>query len=335
MRVISVFTVITVVSLVLATADTTKVDSSTVHSDVKLVSHNHVKRILRRHISNNNEERGVAEKVDDLATKLDDVTGISKLDDVVPKAKKISRLDVIAKHLGELSEKAALANKLSSKYDDAGFLSLPTLRQLDEIENLRATDIVRYSKTNGKSLRKEIPDFAGKKTAPEKYLTAHVGRDQQRYGLDDSRLLASAVVYDPATERVLLISSTNPNKNDFLSIKGGWDHGENIEKATLREVIEEGGVRAGLMHNLGEMKFSEGKNKYTYYSYLVKSNTVYDDWAESSRYRIWVPFDDAIVMVSKRDHMVKVVKQAKEVAAKIKRGELDEVDPKLLKFTLD
>ncbi|OWZ02474.1 RxLR effector protein [Phytophthora megakarya] len=256
MRALSVFTLITVASLALLIADSTKLDSAMVHSDIKTiplsvdVDHSQVKRTLRRYISNDNEERGmvgnvdaVATKLDDVATKLDDVTGISKFDDMVTKTKKLPQLDLIAKHLDEIAEKSALGTKLSSRYKNADRLSLPTLRQLDEIEKLRATDIATYSKKDGKSMRRIIPDFPGKKTAPAKFLESHVGREQQRIGTDGSRLLASAVVYDPATERVLLISSSNPNKNDFLSIKGGWDHGESIEKATLREVMEEGGVR--------------------------------------------------------------------------------------------
>ncbi|OWZ04299.1 RxLR effector protein [Phytophthora megakarya] len=248
MRVLSVLTVITTVSFALVTAASTKFDAPTSRSDIELatrvsVDHNQVNRVLRRFIPND-EERGVVDKVDDVVTKLDDVTGIRKVDDATGKAKVTSHLDTLMlKNLHELSEQAALGIKLSSKYKNAGQLSLPTLRQLDEIEILKKADVAKYSKETGKSMRREIPDFPGKKTAPAKFLESHVGRDQQRYGADGSRLLASAVVYDPVTERVLLISSSNPNKNELLTIKGGWDYGENVEKAALREVMEEGGVR--------------------------------------------------------------------------------------------
>ncbi|POM68806.1 Hypothetical protein PHPALM_14984 [Phytophthora palmivora] len=103
----------------------------------------------------------------------------------------------------------------------------------------------------------------------------------------------------------------------------------------MREVIEEGGVNAQLLHGLGKSKFSEGDKKYTYYSYMMKSSTVYDDWAESARYRIWVSYDDAIALLAKRPHMVKVVEKAKKIDGKVKAGKLPEADRKMRKFTLD
>lgn len=81
--------------------------------------------------------------------------------------------------------------------------------------------------------------------APEKFMSSHVGRNTQRYGKDKSRWLSASVIArttDQGERQILLISSSNPTKSDSLLPKGGWDTGEKVKKAALREVIEEGGV---------------------------------------------------------------------------------------------
>ncbi|POM78640.1 Secreted RxLR effector peptide protein [Phytophthora palmivora] len=273
------------------------------------------------------EERGIAEKVDDAVTKLDDIAGKGK--GLTPKWNALFQ-----KNLDEFSGKTALANKLSNKYDNTIKMSMSTLKQLDDVETRRVKDIVRYSKETGASMHRVITPFPGMKTAPKKLMVSHVGRNNQRYGPDGSRLLSAAVVSRPKNQGggdVLLISSSNPNKGDWLLPKGGWDKGEDVERAALREVMEEG----GLLHNLGVTKFSEGEKKYTYYSYMMKSNTVYDDWAESARYRIWVSYDEAILLLGKRKHMVNVVEEAKKVAEKIKARNMPEADKDIQKITLN
>ncbi|POM68805.1 Secreted RxLR effector peptide protein [Phytophthora palmivora] len=342
MRVLYVSTLVTVLSIAVTavdSADSIKADVTTVQSNVELLSrvlainHKQVKRSLRRYIpgeldSADEEDRGALDKVDDIVTKLDDVAGKQKK--LTPKWDAL-----VKKNLEQLSTTGALAKKLSGKYEDAYKLSMSTLKQLDEIEKLRVNDIATYSKETGKSMRRTIEPFDGIKIAPKKFLESHVGRENQLYGKDGSRLLACGVVYRPETNEILLVSSSNPKKYQYLLMKGGWDNGEDVKRAALREVMEEGGVKAELMHGLGKTKFSEGDKKYAYYSYLMKANTVYDDWAESARYRVWASYDDAIVLLADRPHMVKVVKQAKKIAEKVKAGELPEKDRKMRKFTLD
>ncbi|POM81533.1 Hypothetical protein PHPALM_481, partial [Phytophthora palmivora] len=342
MRVQSVLFFIFIASTAFAAADSTTTSIATIQSDelssrVVIADHKQVKRSLRRYIpgeldSANEEDRGALDKVDDVVTKLDDVAGKQKK--LTPKWDAL-----VKKNLEQLSTMGALAKKLSGKYEDAYKLSLPTLKQLDEIEKLRVNDIATYTKESGKSMRRVIEPFDGIKIAPKKFLESHVGRDLQRYDpVDGSRLLSASVVSRPKNQGggdVLLISSSNPNKGDWLLPKGGWDKGEDVKRAAMREVIEEGGVNAQLLHGLGKSKFSEGDKKYTYYSYMMKSSTVYDDWAESARYRIWVSYDDAIALLAKRPHMVKVVENAKKIDGKVKAGKLPEADPKMRKFTLD
>ncbi|POM77584.1 Hypothetical protein PHPALM_5013 [Phytophthora palmivora] len=361
MRVQSVLLFVFIASTAFAAADSTTTNIATVQSNELsfrwiTADRKQVKRSLRRYDpdeldSEDEEDRGAFDKVDDVVTKLDDVAGKQQ--------QLTAKLDaLILKNLDEFSMTGDLAKKLSGKYEDAYKLSLPTLKQLDEIEILRVDDIATYSKETGKSMRRVIEPFNGIKIAPEKFLESHVGRDLQRYDpVDGSRLLSASVVSRPKSQGggdVLLISSSNPNKGDWLLPKGGWDKGEDVKRAAMREVIEEGGVRsklllryfvgcltrglqanAQLLHGLGKSKFSEGDKKYTYYSYMMKANTVYGDWAESVRYRIWVSYDDAIALLAKRPHMVNVVKEAKKINGKIKARDLPEADPKMRKFTLD
>ncbi|OWZ12981.1 RxLR effector protein [Phytophthora megakarya] len=126
-------------------------------------------------------------------------------------------------------------------------LSSGTMDQIRNVEKMRLSDLTTYVKVNGKSLRKKIPAFDGIKIAPEKYLGSNHGREGvQRLTKDNKRKLSAAVVSRPQElggGDVLLISSSNPTKNDWLLPKGGWDKGEDIQHAALREVIEEGGVR--------------------------------------------------------------------------------------------
>ncbi|ETL48573.1 hypothetical protein L917_01793 [Phytophthora nicotianae] len=67
----------------------------------------------------------------------------------------------------------------------------------------------------------------------------------------------------------------------------------------------------------------------------MKSNQIYDDWAESIRYRVWVTPDEAIVMLQKRPHMQEVVKRAKAMQNKITAGIKPELNPDLAKVKLD
>ncbi|KAG2856684.1 hypothetical protein PC113_g11356 [Phytophthora cactorum] len=166
-------------------------------------------------------------------------------------------------------------------------------------------------------MRRKITPFAGMELPDPKYLVSHVGHDMQRFDKKRwSRLLSSAVVMrtnEQGQHQIVFLSSSNPKKGDFLLPKGGWDKGEDIKKAALGEVIEEVGVNAQLAHGLGKVKFEDAGKKYTYFAYLMKANKIYDDWAESIRYRLWVLLDEAEVMLARRGQKVKVVKRAMAV----------------------
>ncbi|KAL3658663.1 hypothetical protein V7S43_016299 [Phytophthora oleae] len=304
-----------------------------------------VKRSLRRY--NGDEDRGALiglEKVDDALSKA------TKADDVVGKTGKASSKlkTLLLKNLHELAEHAKLTGRLSSSklYKDVALekMSLSTLRQLDDIEIVRMSDIkngIKGTKDTPNGMRRKMEHVIGG-VVPDKFLKSQIGRHDQRYGLDGSRLLSSAVVSRPAEQgggQVLLISSSKPEKGDWLLPKGGWDKGEEIETAALREVIEEGGVNAQLLHSLGDYKVKEqtkrGEQAYSYFAYTMKASKVYGDWAESIRYRIWVSYDDAMLLLAKRPYMVDVVKKAKEIDELVKLKKLPAADPKLENIKLD
>ncbi|ETM01635.1 hypothetical protein L917_01797 [Phytophthora nicotianae] len=332
------------------------------------------KRSLRRsdldkqpETDSDDEERGGLDKVDDVVSKVDDLAGHagkgqSNLDALIQKnydefaefatqGKKLGKglefaqtggkLKTLAtKYKAELTEWSKLIKQLRGQYPEADKLTLSTLRQLGEIEDMRKVDVankLKGTKSTPDGMRRKITPFPGMETPDPKYMISHIGRGDQRFGEDGSRLLSSAVVMrtnEQGQHQILLISSSNPKKGDFLLPKGGWDKGEDIETAALREVIEEGGVRAQLAHNLGELKFKDGDKSYTYFSYLMKSNKIYDDWAESIRYRLWVTLDDALVMLKGREHMVQLVKRAKAVDNQITAGIRPAVDADLGAFKL-
>ncbi|KAF4029395.1 NUDIX domain-containing protein [Phytophthora infestans] len=361
MRVLGLVTLIALVSTCSGVLTATDID---IHGAAKVNSvaltrllagdHTQTKRFLRRDdladLDSEDEERG-----------LEKMSCRSNLDALIVKnydefakfarGKKLLNKGVdVAKSGGKLkamltkykTEWATLITKLKDRYPDASKLSLSTLKQLDEMENIRKVDIangVKGSKKTADGMRRKIEPLPGMELPPPKYMVSHVGRDMQRFDKKDgSRLLSAGVVMrtnEQGQQQILLISSSNPKKGEFLLPKGGWDKGENIKKAALREVLEEGGVKAHLAHGMGKIKFKEDGKDYTYFTYLMKANKIYDDWAESIRYRLWVSLDDAEVMLKGRSHMVKVVKQAKAMNKKIADKVIPPVNPRLAKVKLD
>ncbi|OWZ16592.1 RxLR effector protein [Phytophthora megakarya] len=337
MRVPLILALVTFVLVASGTPSSAYNDITNVEMDVKRlfrrlsVDSYKVKRVLRQYDFNElsgpdsvDEERAVVDKVDDIVNKADDIVG---------KANKIPKnLNAAVEKAVMTVEDTVTVAKNVAKYPK--HLSVATMNQIQKVEQLRLRDVATYSKETGKSMRREIVPFEGIKIVPDKYLVSNHGRVQQRWSEDNSkRLLSSAVVSRPESlggGDVLLISSSNPTKNDWLLPKGGWDHGENIEHAALREVIEEGGVNAKLLHNLGTMS----EDEHAYYFYMMQAKTVYDDWAESARYRLWVSYDDAMKLLQKRPKMVEMVEKAKTTDDLVKNNKLLPADEALEKITL-
>ncbi|KAE8974275.1 hypothetical protein PR001_g25726 [Phytophthora rubi] len=195
-----------------------------------------------------------------------------------------------------------------------GGLREETLHQLVMVEKMRKTDIATYNKEAGIMYR-EMDPFPGMKVAP--VLESSTGRANQLYAEDGSRLLSCIVASRSPEEGggdVLLISSSNPKKKDWLLPKGGWDAGEDIEAAAWRELIEEGGVNGHILAPLDPLRFiNKDGDSHIYYPFKMHAAMVYDQWAESVRYRIWVSYDDAELLLAGRPEMVEVVKAAREI----------------------
>ncbi|KAG7384473.1 Nudix hydrolase 3 [Phytophthora pseudosyringae] len=305
------------------------VTSAATHLDA---GHQPVKRSLRQYDFNelsgtelDGEERNVGTKVNDVIKKADDLLG--KVQSVPKSLTAVVKKAVIM----SADDLAAVAKKIKAKYPKD--LSASTLAQVNKVEEQRLKDLAKYSKESTDGMRRKIEPFPGMKIAPKEYLGSHIGRDMQRYGDDGSRLLSCNVISRPKEQGggdVLLVSSSNPTKNDWLLPKGGWDKGEDVQKAAWREAIEEGGVNGKLTAGLGKLNFKnkDGK-KYRYYAYKMQAKTVYDDWSESVRYRLWVSYEDALKMLGNRKEMVDIVKRAKLADDLAAANKLPKEDPKL------
>nr|AEI75283.1 Avr3b-L3 [Phytophthora ramorum] len=257
MRVLSLVALIALVSSCEAASavsnsdkvEVAKLDSGIASLSRALAEHNdQIKRSLRRHDydelaevdSGDGERMGGAQLIDDV---------ITKVDDVVTKAT-VAEQKLPSKWTSAL-KKFRLANPktpmqiVRAKYPKG--LSSSTMRQLVQTEIQRADDIangVKMVKTGEYKMQRQIDEFPGMKNAP--LLTSNTGRADQMLDGDNSRLLA-CIVASRSVEKgggdVLLVSSSNARKNDWLLPKGGWDKGETVEHAAMRELIEEGGVR--------------------------------------------------------------------------------------------
>ncbi|KAF4036402.1 hypothetical protein GN244_ATG11512 [Phytophthora infestans] len=290
-------------------------DSNNVVKSNPTIKDTQALRFLRRYAfdeeanrENEDEERGigVSKQLDDVLLKADEVIGISK--NVVRKVG-----GALIKNSRETDEYLRLTRALSGKYPTAKELGLSTLRQLKKIEAVRKKDIekgIDVSKAATDGMHRDIKLVDGIKRVPDKYMGAHVGRDQQRFTEADTRSLAAGVV-------------TRTNKKGEQKILLEKD--ESVEMAALREVIEEGGVKANILHDLGTFELKDGKVAK---AFLMKSDTIYDDWAESLRYRLWVSYDDAIKLLKNCEQMVAMVKKAKAMAK-------TDPNPNFSKFKLD
>ncbi|KAE9277933.1 hypothetical protein PF008_g28738 [Phytophthora fragariae] len=174
---------------------------------------------------------------------------------------------------------------VAKKYPEG--LSEETLHQLVMVEKMRKTDIATYNKAAGIMYR-EMDPFPGMKVAP--VLESTSGRENQLYAEDGSRLLSC------------IVASRSP------------EEGEAIEAAAWRELIEEGGVNGHVLAALDPLRFiNKDGHSHIYFPFMMHAAMVYDQWAESVRYRIWVSYDDAELLLAGRPEMVEVVKAAREI----------------------
>ncbi|KAG7388824.1 Nudix hydrolase 3 [Phytophthora boehmeriae] len=150
---------------------------------------------------------------------------------------------------------------------------------------------------------------------------ARVGREKQRYSDDGRRLLSCIVISDPSKGRdgeVLLISSSR-TEGRWILPKGGWEMDESIWASARREALEEAGVKGRITRPLGKLEFSSDKpnkadQKYRYYGFEMRATKILKTWAEDSRQRRWVSYDQAKTLL-KDPQMKDMVNRAQTAKA--------------------
>ena len=143
--------------------------------------------------------------------------------------------------------------------------------------------------------------------APVPVAAALTGRAHQRFD-GDRRLVCGAVSFRvdsfPAADassssssvttrlRVLLVQAKK--KHEWIFAKGGWEQFESACACAKREVLEESGVDGVVLASLEPVEFSSAKKgkPSRLYPFLLQITTVYSDWAEKSRARRWVDFEE-------------------------------------------
>ncbi|TMW58891.1 hypothetical protein Poli38472_007036 [Pythium oligandrum] len=151
---------------------------------------------------------------------------------------------------------------------------------------------------------------------------SRVGRANQRYD-GATRLLACVVVVRPAPDagsavstpssrQVLLISSSK-HPDEWILPKGGWEDDESIEECAHREAEEEAGVTGSIVSDLGQLDFATHKGSpCRLYGFVLQCERQYAHWAESSRRRKWVSFEEAHTFLQKRSELLHMLRRAQQ-----------------------
>lgn len=144
----------------------------------------------------------------------------------------------------EVKQLPSLADRLNS---------LPTLSdksvsiQMVEGEIQKGKDWANFVYDKGAMRKTGESPKSVKGTVPLKYSNSDLGREKQVYDAENFKVMTSSIIYKPAQRvedtRFCLISSSDPTKTEFFVPKGGLNTDESIGVGTLREVIEEAGVR--------------------------------------------------------------------------------------------
>uniref|UniRef100_UPI00336AED0A Nudix hydrolase domain-containing protein n=1 Tax=Phytophthora sojae (strain P6497) TaxID=1094619 RepID=UPI00336AED0A len=192
-------------------------------------------------------------------------------------------------------------------------LSEKAIKELRTAETKRFTDYAMLGPSDKYNLLRPMQGVDEAMIAPN--LVSLTGRKNQVLGDAGGRSVVCNVVMRSEAEGggILLISSSKLDKQDFILPKGGLEKGEIAYGAAKREVLEEGGVKVKKLKELGVTLVGDK----TYESFLMRSKKVYEQWSESRRLRVWLPWDDAILLLkaNKHDEMVEIVKQARAAAA--------------------
>ncbi|KAG2512430.1 hypothetical protein BBI17_008252 [Phytophthora kernoviae] len=143
-------------------------------------------------------------------------------------------------------------------------------------------------------------------------LQSRVGRDKQHYD-GNTRLLACIVASRHrqvgADEFLLISSSKHPSR--WILPKGGWENDESVVESALREADEEAGVTGDIVGSLGTLDFASQQGKpCRFYGFKLEVTQVFHDWAENTRQRKWVSFEEAQKLLHYRPELVEMVSRA-------------------------
>ncbi|KAG7388150.1 Nudix hydrolase 3 [Phytophthora boehmeriae] len=175
------------------------------------------------------------------------------------------------------------------------------LKELSKLDDAAAAKAAAAKATIGKNPNKLNPFGLHKGPITNTALVgARVGREKQRYSEDGRRLLSCIVISDPSKGRageVLLISSSR-TEGKWILPKGGWEIDETIWASARREAMEEAGVKGKITRPLGKLEFGNTKpgkedQRYRFYGFQMRATKILKKWAENSRQRRWVSYDEA------------------------------------------
>ncbi|CEG47811.1 conserved hypothetical protein [Plasmopara halstedii] len=164
---------------------------------------------------------------------------------------------------------------------------------------------------NSTSTCKDLPDDR-RMVLSTRLLKSRVGRERQRYD-DLTRLLVCIVVSRrkiDASYEILLISSFK-HQTQWIIPKGGWENDETVIESALREANEEAGVTGEIVASLGTLNFYSHRGKpCRFFGFQLEVTQVFEHWAESTRQRKWVTFEEACELLESRPELVEMVVRA-------------------------
>ncbi|SAL95229.1 hypothetical protein [Absidia glauca] len=119
--------------------------------------------------------------------------------------------------------------------------------------------------------------------------------------VDDNnvRQVAGCLPIDPVKQKVLLITSSNKNNDNWVLPKGGWEDNESQVHAALRETWEEAGIKGKITKTLGIFEeANKRKVKAHHWIFEMEIQEVCKKFPEKKkRERRWYTYDEALIVV--------------------------------------
>ncbi|KAI8335798.1 NUDIX hydrolase domain-like protein [Chlamydoabsidia padenii] len=128
---------------------------------------------------------------------------------------------------------------------------------------------------------------------------ARHGHNSDMVDENNIRQVAGCLPIDPINKRILLISSSNKNKDNWVIPKGGWEDDETQAQAALRETWEEAGIKGRITRPLGVFEEATKKQiKGHHWIFELEIDEVCKKFPEKKkRERRWYTYDEALMVV--------------------------------------